>query len=240
MLKFSSYLASILLISVFFTACGQKQPIPTTTVQIDNNFPNAFYDDTETIEAYRAKEFQSMINPHLKTKDGGDCSGFVLLINKELGKPYFEPSDLWRYNVNGRRSRAMFNYYKSKNRIFWDKQLPEVGDLIFFHDTVGRHRQFTKSNITHIGIVYEVDSDGTVHFANTLSGINKISRINLSEKVYKKDGKIVNDYIRKCKRNESRSRCLAYGLFAGYADSDVYVDELTLKDIQDKNTILAY
>ncbi|MFW5990150.1 MAG: CHAP domain-containing protein [Campylobacterales bacterium] len=161
----------------------------------------------------QAHPLRDVIKPYFGTRKGGDCSGFVLEVSKDLGYNYFDTDELLKHYTNSRRSKAMHNYYKRKGRVFYDKT-PKVGDLVFFHNTVGYSKD--PSNITHIGIVYRVMSDGTVEFANLLSGIVKLSYINLQTRAHYKNNKVINSFLKKCPRGSRKHRCLAYDLFAGY------------------------
>lgn len=177
-------------------------------------------DDEFHITNYKQTELLGIIEPYLGTRQGGDCSGFVELVNNKIGNIYFDPSDLDSHYSNSRKSKAMYNYYEAKNGIFKDK-IPKVGDLVFFHNTLKAPKKLNESNITHVGIVYKIEKDGTVHFANHLSGKNTISALNLKKSVHTHNGKEVNSYMKRCGKKESRDRCLAYGLFAGFADADI-------------------
>jgi len=216
------------LFSIFFlTACQNKQPqTPENTIsKIDEKNKNyQKFKERSQNDGYKLGDLdksglQNILEPYLGTRAGGDCSGFVEVVNKKLDYAFYKPNDLSKHYTNSRKSKAMHNYYAKKGAIFSDK-LPEVGDLVFFHNTVRPPKNLNKNNITHVGIVYDVERDGTVKFANFLSGENKISSINLNKKVHMVQDKEINSYIRKCKRRESRDRCLAYGLFAGFAKTD--------------------
>ena len=70
---------------------------------------------------------------HQGKKDGGDCSGFVTLVNQESIQPYFTTAELNGYFEDARRSLAIYNLLDDQNRLYQEK--PKVGNLIFFANT---------------------------------------------------------------------------------------------------------
>jgi len=153
---------------------------------------------------------------HQGKHDGGDCSGFVSLVNKESTEPYFTTAELNGYFEDARRSLAIYNLLENQNRLYQEK--PKVGDLIFFANTVKKYAKVKKSvdNITHIGIITKVDPDETVYFIHHTKGKNLISQMNLNyPTVAMYDNKAVNSYMEKCARNEGH-QCLAPAYFSAY------------------------
>ena len=53
---------------------------------------------------------------HQGKKDGGDCSGFVTLVNQESTQPYFTTAELNGYFEDARRSLAIYNLLDDQNR----------------------------------------------------------------------------------------------------------------------------
>ena len=153
---------------------------------------------------------------HQGKKDGGDCSGFVTLVNQESTQPYFTTAELNGYFEDARRSLAIYNLLDDQNRLYQEK--PRVGDLIFFANTVKRYAKAKKSidNITHIGIITKIDPDDTVYFIHHTKGKNLISQMNLNyPTVAMYDNKVVNSYMEKCPKNEGH-QCLAPAYFSAY------------------------
>ena len=152
---------------------------------------------------------------HQNRPDGGDCSGFVSLVNKETKEPFFSTRELESYYEDSRRSLAIYNLLGDQNRLYTER--PKIGDLIFFANTMKRYAK-TKSvdNITHIGIITRVDDDGTVYFIHHTKGKNLIGQMNLNyphTTMYNQ--KVVNSYMEKCSK-DSNSKCLAPEYFSAY------------------------
>ena len=74
---------------------------------------------------------------YLNKRDGGDCSGFVTLVNVKSGHPFFRDQELSGSYDNARKSRAMFNLMSKKGNAF-EAKLPHIGDLVFFENTETR------------------------------------------------------------------------------------------------------
>ena len=148
-------------------------------------------------------------------KDGGDCSGFVSLVNKESTEPFFKPAELNGYYEDSRRSLAIYNLLEDQKRTYQEK--PRVGDLIFFANTIKKYSKLkSDENITHIGIITQIDPDETVSFIHHTKGKNLISKMNLNyPAVAMYDNKTVNSYMEKCPKNEG-SQCLAPAYFSAY------------------------
>lgn len=75
---------------------------------------------------------------YLGKRDGGDCSGFVSLVNIKTGSPFYQDKELSQSFDNARKSRAMFNLMSKKGNAF-ETRLPNIGDLVFFEDTERQH-----------------------------------------------------------------------------------------------------
>jgi len=163
----------------------------------------------------RQEIIQNALKHHDK-KDGGDCSGFVSLVNKESIQPYFSTAELNDYFEDARRSLAIYNLLEDQQRLYQEK--PKVGDLIFFANTVKQYSRAKKSidNITHIGIITKIDPDETVYFIHHTKGKNLISQMNLNyPTVTTYNHKVVNSYMEKCPKDEGH-KCLAPAYFSAY------------------------
>ena len=187
------------------------------------------------IQSWGSKTFQGKIGDRLDTKetallnllqgyigkrDGGDCSGFVTLVNKKLNRDFFDEKELDKfYTKHGLKSEAMFKLYESKNLIAFDD--PKVGDLIFFTNTTRSTKNNKKAKIiTHVGIVSSVEKDGTVGFTHNARGKNMVDFMNLKNKNTRKKGKKeLNSYVVSCKNNNLS--CLASNRFAGFGKAGV-------------------
>ena len=161
-----------------------------------------------------------LMQDYLGKKDGGDCSGFVSLINKKFRDSFFNEKELHKfYTARGLKSEAMFRLYESKNLISFEN--PEVGDLIFFNNTTKSTKNNKKAKIiTHVGIVSSVEKDGTVGFTHNTRGKNAVHFMNLNEKdTHKKGKKELNSYVVACKSKSAA--CLAANRFAGYGKARI-------------------
>lgn len=190
---------------LFLTGCAQKEPLPPPPQVVV-----AEKDDTP-----KREEIIKNALKHLHKKDGGDCSGFVSLVNNESSVPFFDVAELNGYFEDSRRSLAIYNLLEDQNRTYQEN--PKVGDLVFFANTVKKYaKKKSIDNITHIGIVTQVDSDETVHFIHHTKGRNLISQMNLTyPTVAKYDNKNVNSYMEKCSVSQSH-QCLAPSYFSAY------------------------
>ena len=200
-----TYLLALCTCLLLLSGCAQKeftQNAPELP-QVKDDMPK------------RQEIIQNALKHHNK-KDGGDCSGFVSLVNKESIQPYFTTAELNDYFEDARRSLAIYNLLEDQQRLYHEK--PKVGDLIFFANTVKQYAKAKKSvdNITHIGIITKVDPDETVYFIHHTKGKNLISQMNLNyPTVTTYNAKVVNSYMEKCPKDEGH-KCLAPAYFSAY------------------------
>ena len=162
----------------------------------------------------------NLLQGYIGKRDGGDCSGFVTLVNKKLNRDFFDEKELDKfYTKHGLKSEAMFKLYESKNLIAFDD--PKVGDLVFFNNTTRSTKNNKKAKIiTHVGIVSSVEKDGTVGFTHHARGKNAVDFMNLKNKNTRKKGnKEINSYVVSCKNNNTS--CLASNRFAGFGKASV-------------------
>ena len=156
-----------------------------------------------------------LMQKYIGKKDGGDCSGFVTLINRQFSLNLFDENELDKfYTARGLKSEAMFRLYESKKLISFEN--PEVGDLIFFNNTTKSTKNNKKAKIiTHVGIVSSVEKDGTVGFTHHAKGKNAVDFMNLNDKNVRKNGKKeLNSFVATCK--DKSASCLASNRFAGF------------------------
>ena len=193
----------------FITGCA------TGSSQSSANFYNKYNKNKQSYQRgteKREKNPNFNLKKYTNTRIGGDCSGLITAINKNNGSAIFDPKELNKYYSSGRKSQAMFDLYKDKNKISFSQ--PQVGDLVFFNNTTRATKGGSKKLITHVGIVSKVNEDGSVEFLHNIRGKNVLSVMNLSlPNDHKIAGKQVNDYIiSKCKD----SSCLVSNRFSGY------------------------
>ena len=190
----------------FITGCA------TGSSQSATNFYNKNKQSYQANIEKREKNPNFNLKKYTNTRIGGDCSGLITAINKNNGSAIFDPKELNKYYSSGRKSQAMFDLYKDKNKISFSQ--PQVGDLVFFNNTTKATKGGSKKLITHVGIVSKVNEDGSVEFLHNIRGKNVLSVMNLSlPNDHKIAGKQVNDYIiSKC----NDSSCLVSNRFSGY------------------------
>nr|WP_314786409.1 CHAP domain-containing protein [uncultured Campylobacter sp.] len=201
----------------------QSKTQATTSLEkdkIQNWGSKTFYGKTGDRLDAKETALLNLLQGYIGKRDGGDCSGFVTLINKKLNRDFFDEKELDKfYTKHGLKSEAMFKLYESKNLIAFDD--PKVGDLVFFNNTTRSTKNNKKAKIiTHVGIVSSVEKDGTVGFTHHTKGKNMVDFMNLNDKNTRKKGKKeLNSYVLSCK-NKSTS-CLASNRFAGFGKASV-------------------
>jgi hypothetical protein len=137
-----------------------------------------------------------------------DCSGFVSAVMTRAG------ADMWG-SVLSLHERA-----EELDAIRWDP-VPSVGDLVFFDDThdLDEDGQFDDP-LTHIGVIIDVDPDGTATFAQggTKRG-RTLGRIAVQRaEINKERGNILNTYVRQPEAwDPPDAYYLAGELWAGFA-----------------------
>ena len=158
---------------IFFTGCSFTSNRPTTPQNETNQTVTSSVDFSEQMigeiidedNDREDKKFGSFFKKYLNTRAGGDCSGFVSIVNAKYQNMYFDEKIINRYYDNGgRKSKAIYNFYESKNLI--THKNPKIGDLVFFSNTLGKgvQKNKDKKNITQVGIVTAVLGDETVKF----------------------------------------------------------------------------
>lgn len=190
----------------FITGCA------TGSSQSATNFYNKNQQSYQADTEKREKNPNFNLKKYTNTRIGGDCSGLITAINKNNNSAIFDPKELNKYYTSGRKSQAMFDLYKDKNKIYFSQ--PQVGDLVFFNNTTRATKGRSKKLITHVGIVSKVNKDGSVEFLHNTGGKNVVSVMNLSlPNDHQIAGKKVNAYIiSRCKD----SSCLVSNRFSGY------------------------
>ncbi len=205
------------------TLTKQSQIQATASLEknkIQNWGSKAFQDKADDRLDTKETALLNLLQGYIGKRDGGDCSGFVTLINKKLNRDFFDEKELDKfYTKHGLKSEAMFKLYESKNLIAFDD--PKVGDLVFFNNTTRSTKNNKKTKIiTHVGIVSSVEKDGTVGFTHNSRGKNAVDFMNLKNKNMRKKGnKELNSYVVSCKNNNTS--CLASNRFAGFGKASV-------------------
>ena len=201
----------------------QSKTQATTSLEkdkIQNWGSKTFYGKTGDRLDAKETALLNLLQGYIGKRDGGDCSGFVTLVNKKLNRDFFDEKELDKfYTKHGLKSEAMFKLYESKNLIAFDD--PKVGDLVFFNNTTRSTKNNKKAKIvTHVGIVSSVEKDGTVGFTHHARGKNAVDFMNLKNKNTRKKGnKELNSYVVSCKNNNTS--CLASNRCAGFGKASV-------------------
>ncbi|MFZ5443239.1 MAG: CHAP domain-containing protein [Myxococcota bacterium] len=143
---------------------------------------------------------------------GDDCTGFVRAVFEPLGINLLGASEPGDNGVT-----AMWRFSARHGRIF-EGGRPLPGDLVFFKETYDLNRDgHTNDGLTHIGIVEDVEADGTVLVIHRVARGVVRYRMNLANPTQLRadDGRRVNDWLR-TEAPGSKPRLTAE-LFAGYA-----------------------
>ncbi len=214
-MKFTIFLPLASLAALIFSGCANDAPkiypIDQSGQILNARFLNSQQDVFNDLGGIALSNF---MQGFLGKKDGGDCSGFVSLVNKNINNVYFSETNLLKfYGEQGSKSQAIYNFYKKRNLI--SQTSPKLGDLVFFNNTTSQTKGKNKQIITHLGIIDRIEDDGTIRFMHNTRGKNKSGFINLFQKnSHKIGGKEVNSYIVACKGGDTN--CLTSNRFAGF------------------------
>ncbi len=143
---------------------------------------------------------------------GDDCTGFVRSIFEPLGFNLLTEGHAGENGVT-----AMWRFASRHGRIF-EGGRPLPGDLVFFKETYDLNRDGRSNDgLTHVGLVEDVEEDGTVLMIHRVPRGVVRYRMNLASptRLTNSEGKRVNDWLR-TEAPGSRPRLTAE-LFAGYA-----------------------
>lgn len=195
-MKYLLYLSLVFIL----TGCSIKTPsIDTSTT------PSSQNNETKIVDT---------LNSYINKNIGKDCSDFVSIVNQEFNNIYFDEKEL-KFTLNTTKSEAIYNLYEKQGKIS-TQELPNIGDLIFFKDTVKPTK--TKSQISHIGIVSDIHDDNTIIFVHQINGKVTQGYINLNNMdSHNINGKVVNSFIVRCTtKNTPNHKCLSSKFLAGY------------------------
>ncbi|HUH42084.1 MAG TPA: CHAP domain-containing protein [Sulfurimonas sp.] len=198
------------LLLLFLTGCSQKEVV----VQPKSKSISNIQDEQEL--STRMAIIHSALK-HLNKSSSEDCSGFIALVNRETNETLYKSEELYKYFDNTSRAKAIFNMLKDENRLVTDT-LPKIGDIVFFSDTLQKNKRVIGAfNITHIGIVTEVDDDGTVHFIHNIQGSPRIDQLNIEHSNHQiLSGKNVNSFLKRCPKTKAKNECLSSFFFSAY------------------------
>ncbi|MCB1198569.1 MAG: C40 family peptidase [Deltaproteobacteria bacterium] len=142
-----------------------------------------------------------------------DCSGFVHTVLWDNGHSLDDFYRAYQYHTNG--VDLIYQYVK---RIGWVYKLqqPEKGDLVFFSNTYDKNKDGKYNDLlTHIGIIENIEKDGTITFLHYIQ--NKVRRgyMNLQKPGMHRDNqKTINSYL--SRKTSPTKKTLASQLFTEF------------------------
>ncbi len=142
-----------------------------------------------------------------------DCTGLVTGVYDQLGLPLLGDGEVGDNGVT-----ALFRAAGARGRIYHGGR-PLPGDLAFFRETYDVNRDGRRNDgLTHVGLVEDVEDDGTVIVIHRVRRGVVRYRMNLERRHERLDpvtGRLLNDYLR---QPGGRDRSVLTGeLFAAYA-----------------------
>ena len=196
-----------LVLLCMFAICVACHPIvllasSEANVQKNNSSMSA-EEKQRRILVRQAQSMLSRRNVRAKGKTfRADCSGFIEGVSYAAGidiKNDTTPESFYGSGVD-----LIRNYLAQNGDL--DLETPKVGDLIFFSDTYDKNKDGKLNDpMTHVGIINQIDEDGSVHYIHHSNGRVRSGIANLfSPDLLKNAGnKVVNSDLR---RRRSRDR----------------------------------
>lgn len=141
-----------------------------------------------------------------------DCTGLVRAAYGELGV------NLMGEAVRGDNGVTAIYRFASKHGRIFEGGRPLPGDLVFFRETYDRNRDGRNNDgLTHVGLVDDVEADGTVLVIHRVARGVVRYRMNLGHRdtAVSTDGRRWNDWLRSTTPGARPQ--LTGQLFAGYA-----------------------
>ncbi|MCB0308111.1 MAG: C40 family peptidase [Bdellovibrionales bacterium] len=132
----------------------------------------------------------------IRRKYAKDCSTFVANVYLKNGFQFFEGAR--QRNIRGNGVKLIFDFVKRDGMVF-DNRLPKPGDLVFFSNTYDRNRdRKLNDDLTHIGIVVDIEPKGVVRFIHVIRDrpIESVLSLNTPNRPRNAD-QIINDYLRR-------------------------------------------
>lgn len=147
-----------------------------------------------------------------------DCAGVTRAIYLRHGIDLYSDA---QSDPKANGVRLIYNHVRRHGILY---QGPEVhpGDLVFFDNTWDFNGDGKLNDpLTHVGIVEQLETDGTVIFISRVSGAIERYRMNLDfPHIHKTaDGRVLNDYIRrKLPTDPEKTGRLTGELFASFGN----------------------
>ena len=140
-----------------------------------------------------------------------DCSGFVIGVYRLMGYRV----DIRSHRKNRSLSEMLFLSLQDKGLAYQEYE-PNIGDAVFFKNTT----DVVYDRITHMGLVEEIEPDGTVIILHYSAGEVKRLRMNLNSPYREKNrgGKVINNYLKRDDAGAGKRNILAGALFQAYGD----------------------
>ena len=171
-----------------------------------------------------------------------DCAGVTHAIFLEHG------IDLYRADHHDAKANGVRLIYNHVRRYGTLHREPDVrpGDLVFFDNTWDFNGDGNANDpLTHVGIVEELEPDGTVIFISRVASAIERYRMNLEHPHIHRtgDGRVLNDYIRRKHPTDPADTARLTGeLFAFYGNLLSPWEDLpgedTIVQIQDRQDLL--
>lgn len=147
-----------------------------------------------------------------------DCAGVTRAIFLEHGIDLYRSSHP-EMNANG--VRLIHNHVRQHGILHQDTDV-NPGDLVFFDNTWDFNGDgLLNDPLTHIGIVEQIEQDGTVIFISRVAGAVARYRMNLRQPHIHKtaEGRLLNDYIRRKRPTDPENTARLTGeLFSFYGN----------------------
>jgi hypothetical protein len=159
-----------------------------------------YWDEYSTLERQDAMIRGSYEQEHRYFRR--DCSGYIEAILSTLGHDIGGFINSYGIRTNG--VTQIYEYVERSGSIYKDEP-PKKGDLIFFSNTYDMNQDGKiNDGLSHIGIVTNVDEDGTVSFRHVIRGEVETDYINLTKPtLHSYKGRIINSYLRRASKNST-------------------------------------
>lgn len=147
-----------------------------------------------------------------------DCAGVTRAIFLEHGIDLYRSS---HPGVNANGVRLIHSHVRQHGMLHQDMDV-HPGDLVFFDNTWDFNGDgLLNDPLTHVGIVEQIEQDGTVTFISRVAGAVARYRMNLSHPHIHKtaEGRLLNDYIRRKRPTDPENTARLTGeLFSFYGN----------------------
>lgn len=196
-------IVSYLILTSYFTSNRQAP-----TQNSEKSSPRSWRSLTLNEKLQIREKLTSTARSYLNKK-GFDCSGLILQIFKQNKVILFSEQAIHQPGANG--VKIIYDTLKRYKKIFPAVSRVKKGDLVFFNNTYDRNRnRRLDDSLTHIGMIVEVQNNGTVKFIHSTGSGIKIDSMNLRDK----NNKELNSYLRiKSSRDSYGTKYLTGELF---------------------------